>query len=441
MKRAYRVILVVVIIILALQFFRPSLNNPPVTGDLKAPAEVKAVLERACYDCHSNQTRLRWFDQVVPAFWNIAQDVKDGRKALNFSNWDSLPKLFQMLNLFEAVFMIEQKAMPLSAYTYFHHGGIVTTDEIAVLKQYVAPLGLGYKLILDTAKEHEAARQYGIWKQTAGRPTAKDEPNGIAYAVLAAYPEWQVVSTNDRFDLGEFHVILGNSIAVKAIREGHTNPYPDGAIFAKPAWQQVLDSSGEVLSGSFVRAEFMIRDSKKYASTFGWGWCRWVGGDLTPYGKDASFVNECMNCHRPLEKSNYVFTSPYVDSMRVGEVAASTLDGIAFPLRGKLVATYSNHTKGTMSTLYSSAPVTKAGAYTAGTVVSLVTWTWQDDANWFGGRTPQTMQSVEQIQFGADGKPEYNVYAGPGLTKKEIAAGQVAHRVQYITAKRASVTP
>jgi hypothetical protein len=439
MRRIWVVVLLLVVIFAAIQFFRPTLDNPPVTGELKAPPEVKAVLERACFDCHSNQTKLRWYDQVVPVYWRVAQDVKDGRAAMNFSNWDSLSKFQQMFNLFGAVFMIEQKAMPLPSYTYLHHGGVITSEELAVLKRYVAPLGFGYHLVLDTAGEREADDEYGKWKQATGLATAKDEPNGILYGDLEAYRDWQVLSVNKRFDLGEFHLILGNPIAVKAVREGQTNPYPDGAILAKPAWQQLLDSSGEVRSGAFMRVEFMIRDSKKYASTLGWGWARWIGTSLTPWGTDAASVApSCVSCHRPLEKANYVFTLPFADSLRV---AASSPDSVALPLRGKVVTVFADPAKRTLSTLYSGASVAAAGDHTVGTVLSLVTWSQQDDARWFGGAIPNTLQTVEQVRIGADGKPEYAVYSGPGLSKKDVAADAAQQRAQYIVGKRAVVMP
>jgi hypothetical protein len=54
----------------------------------------------------------------------------------------------------------------------------------------------------------------------------------------------------------------------------------------------------------------MIRDSDKYASTKGWGWARWRGADLVPYGKDAAFTSECVNCHNPVRNSDYVYTLP-----------------------------------------------------------------------------------------------------------------------------------
>ena len=445
MKRVWVVILFLGGVFILLQFIRPSLDNPPVTGDIKAPPEVKAVLERACYDCHSNQTQLRWFDEVVPPYWSVVRDVKDGRAAMNFSNWDSLSKFQQMFNLFGAVFMIEQKAMPLSSYVRFHHGAVVTPGDLEALKRYVAPLGFGYNLVLDTAGERLADDEYAKWKQATGLATAKDEPNGIPYGDLAGYRNWQVLSVNKRFDLGEFHMILGNPIAVKAIREGQTNPYPDGAILAKPAWQQLLDSSGEVRSGAFMRVEFMIRDSKKYASTLGWGWARWIGTTLTPWGTDAASVApSCVSCHRPLEKANYVFTLPLADSLRVAassRVASSSPDSAGLPLRGKVVTVFADAAKKTVSTLYSSASVAAAGDYTAGTVLSLVTWGLQDDARWFGGAIPDMLQTVEQVRIGAGGKPEYAVYSGPGLSKKEVTADVARLRAQYIVGKRAAVMP
>ncbi len=54
-------------VFLALQFVRPRLTNPPVTADLGAPAPVEQILRTACYNCHSNETKLAWFDKVVPA--------------------------------------------------------------------------------------------------------------------------------------------------------------------------------------------------------------------------------------------------------------------------------------------------------------------------------------------------------------------------------------
>jgi hypothetical protein len=104
--------------------------------------------------------------------------------------------------------------------------------------------------------------------------------------------------------------ILGNDVAVKAIADGHINPWPDGTAFAKVAWSQQPDDKGQIHTGAFIQVEFMIRNEKKYADTAGWGWGRWRGTDLKPYGKDAAFTNECVSCHAPVRKNDYVYTMP-----------------------------------------------------------------------------------------------------------------------------------
>ncbi|WP_317891737.1 heme-binding domain-containing protein [Acidicapsa acidisoli] len=57
-----------VLIFAGLQFVRPELKNPPVSADIQAPPEVKAILKHSCYSCHSNETELPWFDRLVPAY-------------------------------------------------------------------------------------------------------------------------------------------------------------------------------------------------------------------------------------------------------------------------------------------------------------------------------------------------------------------------------------
>jgi hypothetical protein len=292
------------------------------------------------------------------------------------------------------------------------------------------------------------AAQYAQWTGlTAPAASAADEYNGIAYGPMAGFADWKAVSTTERYDNGTFRLILGNDVTIKAIREGHTNPWPDGAMFAKVAWDQLPDSSGEIHAGAYRQVEFMIRDSQKYASTFGWGWARWVGGlALKPYGKDASFVTECMNCHRPVAKLDHTFTLPLADTLALYDQAASLPDSVGrYPLRGKVIATFVNTREGTMSSLYGNdlavSSARRGQAYPAGAAVALVTWSQRDDPHWFGGRIPKGLVSVETLNFGAAGTPGYVRYEGASLTKKMPAADVVAGRVQYITGQKASVLP
>jgi len=433
-KKLRPIVVVLLILFVCIQFVRPGLDNPPVTGDFKAPADVKAVIQRACYDCHSNETHLAWFDMPAPAYWLVADHVKKGRKVLNFSNWDSLSKGQQLGKLYESLNQIEYNVMPLSQYTAFHHGGRVTPEEIALLRQYL--LSLTPRVAPDTAKQRASVEQYEKWiiEAVGSRGPVADEYNGIGYSDLAGFRNWTAISTTERYDNGTLRLILGNDVVERAIREGHTNPWPKGAVFAKVAWDQLPDSAGEIRTGAFKQVEFMIRDGQKYSTTGGWGWARWVGGlGMKPYGKDASFTMECINCHKPMQPNDQTFTIPLADTLAVNGLGAS--DTLR-PMTGKVITTVVHQREGSMSTLYGNDVAIKdarAGRpYSVGAVVTLVTWEQRDDPHWFGGRIPAAVHAVEVVRY-MDGGPSYQSDKGSELVKEA--------RISYIAGLKAAVLP
>jgi len=301
---------VLVVVFVCLQFIRPELTNPPVTAELQAPPEVKQVLKNSCYNCHSNETKLPWFDKVVPAYWVVTSDVTEARKHLNFSEIGKLPAAQQKATLFEAVNMIQLGAMPLPAYLRVHPGAAVTSEELAVLRNYLTAPPAADAAKAAATDVNVADVEYGKWiHPSTAAMEVKPEFNGVAY--VPDYKNWKVISSTDRFDNHTLREILGNDVAVKAIAENHINPWPDGTMFAKVAWAQSQpEENGVVKTGAFVQVELMIKDAKKYASTEGWGFGRWGGTDLKPYGKDASFQNECTNCHAPMARNDYAYTVP-----------------------------------------------------------------------------------------------------------------------------------
>ena len=135
-------------------------------------------------------------------------------------------------------------------------------------------------------------------------------PNGIT--LPEGYKNWHLIAPSYRSDKNHIRAILGNDIAIDALRAGRTNPWPDGAILAKLAWKNKTDENFPVATvpGDFVQAEFMVKNGKQYASTGGWGFARWLGMEQKPYGKDANFVQECFACHTPVKMNDYVFTKP-----------------------------------------------------------------------------------------------------------------------------------
>lgn len=291
--------------LLGLQCFRPKIENRPVTADVEAPKDVKSILVRACYDCHSNQTNIRWYDKIQPIYWKVAEDVEAGRKGLNFSEWDKLAPPDRKAKLWEAVNQIEAGAMPIKSYQFVHSETRVSANDVSILKAYLQQMV--HDSPNDTAKIHARDNQLRTKEKTneGGVPVTL---NGISY--IPDYKNWQVISTSDRFDNGTMRVIYGNDIAIKAVKEKHINPWPDGTIFAKAAWDKLDDGTGNITSGAFKQVEFMIKDSQKYRSTNGWGFARFKTPKMVPYGKTAMFTTECINCHKPMKDNDYVFTFP-----------------------------------------------------------------------------------------------------------------------------------
>lgn len=286
-----------------LQVSSPAIVNPPIKSEIALPSDVKQILERACYDCHSNESKLEWFDKVAPVSYLVGQDIREARLRFNFSEWDRNPPAVQELLLWEMVNAIEQGKMPLKRYKKVHPGGQVSASELVVLKRYVNTLPGRHKV--DTIRS--AAKPSTIRKVLNRRNSIS--PNGIPYS--EDYKNWEIISVTDKYDGGSMRIVYGNDIMVKAIKNKKL-PFPDGARIVKVVWgKQAEDQDGNVLPGNFLNAQFMVKDSKKYESTEGWGFAKFDGPALIPVGKNILFEQTCANCHRLLAPQNdFVFNIP-----------------------------------------------------------------------------------------------------------------------------------
>jgi hypothetical protein len=143
---------------------------------------------------------------------------------------------------------------------------------------------------------------------SANEVTVAPSPNGIE--IPKGYKKWDVYGVSHRTDKNSLRIILANPIAMKAAAEGLTNPWPEGSIFAKLAWKDSIHPhfAAATVPGELSHVEFMVRDSKKFADTNGWGFARWLGMAQKPYGNDAYFAQECSTCHLQAKDTGYVFT-------------------------------------------------------------------------------------------------------------------------------------
>lgn len=304
-RKWFRVILLLGVVVGLAQLYRPPIPAPPVTGDFDGPAEVKQILQTSCYACHSNESKLAWFDHINPAYLLARSHIMEGRSYLNFSHWDSLnpnqkrAKLFDVLNVVKTF-----DRMPRKDYLLLHPGARLDSVKISVLERYILSLEKPVQF-------NPAAMNTSVQNDTMVQPESiKDAPNGIAF--IADYKTWEPVSSTERFDNNSFRLILANPVAAKAIRDKQNNPYPDGASLAKVVWQQKALPNGILVPGDFMHVEFMIKNSKEYADTEGWGWARWKGEKLIPHGATPLIVNECINCHKPVRNTDFVFTKPFL---------------------------------------------------------------------------------------------------------------------------------
>lgn len=138
-KTAY-IIFIFALLAVLIQFIPAERTNPPVTLDVPAPPEVKAVLRRACYDCHSNETKWPWYTNIAPVSWLSAYDVKKGRAKLNFSTWDIYSREKQAHLIKGCMEEACEKEMPPWFHLPVHPEGRLTPEDLSVLKAWAAGL-------------------------------------------------------------------------------------------------------------------------------------------------------------------------------------------------------------------------------------------------------------------------------------------------------------
>ena len=129
-------LIAIMVIIVAIQFIPVERANPPISADLNAAQDVKKILHRSCYDCHSNQTSWPWYSYVAPVSWLIASDVHDGRRHLNFSQWETLSTQDRDKILEEIWEEIDEGEMPLGIYTLMHSRADLSEVDKKILYQW-----------------------------------------------------------------------------------------------------------------------------------------------------------------------------------------------------------------------------------------------------------------------------------------------------------------
>jgi hypothetical protein len=126
-----------IVAFVAIQFIPIATENPPVEAEIDTPSEVKAILRRSCYDCHSNETRWPWYSHVAPFSWLVSYDVAKGREELNFSTWSRLSTREQVERMEESWEVVSEGEMPLWYYLPAHPEARIRANDREVLQAWV----------------------------------------------------------------------------------------------------------------------------------------------------------------------------------------------------------------------------------------------------------------------------------------------------------------
>ena len=154
MKLKKKILIGLLIVLVIIQFLRPSRNSGnayganDITHYTAVSPEVKSVLEKSCYDCHSDHTDYPWYTNIQPVGWWMTRHVNQGKQEVNFSQFNSYRIKRKLRKFHEISEQVDENEMPLNSYLWIHHDAKLNEAE--------------KKLIIDWADENykKLAEQY-----------------------------------------------------------------------------------------------------------------------------------------------------------------------------------------------------------------------------------------------------------------------------------------
>jgi uncharacterized membrane protein len=147
MKKALRFTAIALLLVLvAAQFFRSPRNSGVTEGPQSivaqhaVPANVRGILQRACYDCHSNNTTYPWYAAVQPVAWWLNKHVSEGKAELNFSEFAAYDAKRAVRKLEATADEVHERHMPLKSYLLVHREAKLTDAEVALVTGWAEDL-------------------------------------------------------------------------------------------------------------------------------------------------------------------------------------------------------------------------------------------------------------------------------------------------------------
>jgi hypothetical protein len=143
MSRRKKILSAILLVFIAIQFIQPVRNksgqllSTDISKLVHIPDSVQVVLKNACYDCHSNNTNYPWYVNIQPMGWLMAKHIKQGKAVLNFSEFGNYSLRKQLSKLTGIANSIKDDNMPLSSYKWMHRNARLSTNEKAMISNWV----------------------------------------------------------------------------------------------------------------------------------------------------------------------------------------------------------------------------------------------------------------------------------------------------------------
>ena len=143
MKILKTIVLALLVVFIGIQFIPTERNQSdliPETDFLlvnKTPKNIEKILQVSCYDCHSNNTEYPWYNKIQPVAWFLEDHIKEGKKELNFSEWDEYSNRRKSSKLKSITSQIRDDEMPLFSYTLVHRDAVLSESEKTLVIDYM----------------------------------------------------------------------------------------------------------------------------------------------------------------------------------------------------------------------------------------------------------------------------------------------------------------
>ena len=136
MKKALKIVAIVIVVaVIAVQFYRPDYSAAPVVqaetleATTEIPENVREILKRSCNDCHTNQTSYPWYSNITPVNWLVADHINEGRRELNFSTWNTYNAKKKRHKFDEVCDQVIGGEMPHNQYLWMHGDAKLSNAE------------------------------------------------------------------------------------------------------------------------------------------------------------------------------------------------------------------------------------------------------------------------------------------------------------------------